>query len=135
MEYEKLLKRVRTQIPKEVFEKPRFEVPKARGSIEGNKTIIINFSEISNYLRRRPQHLLKFMQNELATSGNIDGTRAVFVGKFSSAQINDKITRYVKEFVTCQVCGKPDTKIEKEERVSLLKCMACGAREPIRGIK
>jgi translation initiation factor 2 subunit 2 len=135
MEYEKLLKRVRTQIPKEVFEKPRFEVPKVKGSIEGNKTIISNFSELSSYLDRKPQHLLKFMQNELATSGNLDGTRAVFVGKFSSSQINDKVDRYVKEFVTCRVCGKPDSKIEKEGRVSLLKCMACGAREPIRDIK
>jgi len=135
MEYEELLKRARNQIPKDVLETKRFDVPKVKGSVEGNKTIITNFSEMAHYLGRDTHHLLKFLQNELATSGNMDGTRAVFVGKFSSSQINDKVERYVKEFVVCQVCGKPDTKIEKEDRISLMKCMACGAREPVRGIK
>nr|1K81_A Chain A, PROBABLE TRANSLATION INITIATION FACTOR 2 BETA SUBUNIT [Methanocaldococcus jannaschii] len=36
--------------------------------------------------------------------------------------------------VICRECGKPDTKIIKEGRVHLLKCMACGAIRPIRMI-
>jgi translation initiation factor 2 subunit 2 len=134
-EYEKLLKRARDQLPKVVFEKPRFEVPKAQGEREGAKTIISNFSQIASYLDRKPKHLMKFLLRELATSGHIDGPRAVFIGRFTSSQINDKVDKYVNEFVICPECKKPDTKLKKEGRIPFLKCMACGAKGPVRAIK
>ena len=134
-DYEKLLKRARGQLPKEVFEKPRFDVPKVSRDREGSKTLITNFSQICDYLNRDPKHVLKFLLRELATSGYVDGQRAVFIGRFSGDQLNEKIDKYVNEFVLCPVCKKPDTKIMKEARVALIKCMACGAREPVRSIK
>lgn len=135
LDYDKLLKRARDQLPKKVFEKPRFDVPKAKGEREGTKTIITNFSQICDYLNRDPKHILKFLLRELATSGYVEGQRAFFIGRFSGDQINDKINKYVNEFVLCPVCKKPDTKLMKEARIALIKCMACGAREPVRTIK
>ena len=49
MDYEKLLERAESKIPKKITEDIRFEIPKVKGHIEGSKTIITNFIQISNY--------------------------------------------------------------------------------------
>ena len=77
--------------------------------------------------------MLKYVLRELATPGEIKRSGSVIVGtKVSASRINDKIKQYVHEFVLCSECGKPDTKIEKDGTFSFLKCMACGARHPIK---
>ena len=135
MEYEKLLKKAMDLAPKEIVEQSRFEIPDAFSDIQGNRTTIKNFKKIADTLNRKPEHLMKFLDRELATNSVLSEQRATFVGKFRNSQINEKIRKYVNEFVLCKECGKPDTKIIKENRYSMLKCTACGARRPIRGIK
>jgi translation initiation factor 2 subunit 2 len=131
IDYEKLLERAQSKIPKKILQKERFEIPKAKGHIEGNKTIIINFLQIVSTLHREPQHLLKYLLRELATPGNLDGQRLILGKKISSSLINEKIEKYAKEFVICRDCGKPDTNLIKEERIQMLKCSACGAKHPV----
>lgn len=133
--YEELLKRARTQLPKEVFEKKRFEVPRVKGMIQGNKTVITNIHQISDILGRPINHLMKFLLRELATAGGVDASRVIFTGKFSSVQLNDKINKYVKEYVLCKECGKPDTKLVKDNRITFLKCLACGARRSVKTLR
>ena len=111
----------------------RFEIPKAEGYFEGKKTIIKNFFQIANYIRREPLHFQKFLLKELATSGQIEGDRIVLNNKVPSLKINQKIEQYVKEFVICKECGKPDTEIIKEDRLSFIHCLACGAKHSVRG--
>ncbi len=133
MEYEKLLKRARERLPESVFEKERFEIPKVRGHLEGNKTIITNFLQISNTLRRQPEHLLKYVLKELATPGEINRSGLLVLGaKIPASRINDKIKQYAHEFVLCPDCGKPDTEIKKEGEFSFLKCSACGSKHPVK---
>lgn len=135
MKYEEMLKRAKEKLPREILEKSRFEPPKPASFIQGNKTILSNFTHIANYLNRDQKHFFKFLLKELATSGNIEGTKTIFVGRFSSKQLSEKIKKYIDEFVICPECRKPDTKIVKEDRISSLKCMACGAKRPVRAIK
>ncbi len=132
LEYEELLKRAKTNLPETTQASERFELPKVRGHIEGNKTIIINFIEMANRLRREKEHLLKYLQRELATPARIDGPRLVLGRKLSSALINEKIARYASDFVLCQECKKPDTILLKEGIVLMKKCTACGAKHPIK---
>jgi len=132
MDYDKLLEKGIKELPSVSQEKERFEVPKVKGHIEGNKTIIINFMQIASTLRREPDHLLKFLLRELATPGNLDEKRLVLGRKISSSQINEKIEAYTKKFVLCKECGKPDTQIMKEGRSNILRCTACGARHSIK---
>ena len=132
MDYELMLKKAKKELPKEMVEKERFEIPLIKGHIEGNKTIILNFTQICSALQREPSLLLKYIQRELATPAIIEGGRLVLGRKISSNTVNEKITQFVKDFVICKECGKPDTKLFKEGRVLLLKCMACGAKHPIR---
>ncbi|MHC1598181.1 MAG: translation initiation factor IF-2 subunit beta [Candidatus Methanofastidiosia archaeon] len=133
-DYEKMLDDARESLPKDLVEGARFEVPKVRSLVVGNKTIIKNFREILNILRRDENHLIKFLLGEMATSGNAEGSQAVFKGKFSQTFIQDKLMKYANNFVLCHECKKPDTKIIKEGRVYFIRCEACGAKHPIKNI-
>ncbi len=132
MDYEKLLEKARENLPKGLITKERFELPKVKGHIEGNKTVITNFLEICSILQRDASQLLKYLQRELASPANIDGKRLVLGRKISSGLINEKIDKYAKEFVICDECGKPDTKLIKEGRILEKKCLACGAKHPVK---
>jgi len=109
----------------------RFEIPKIEGHFQGKKTILTNFTQIANHLRRKPEQLQKFLLKELAAAGQIEADRFVLNKKVPSLRINEKIEQYAKEFVLCRECGKPDTEIIKEGRIAILHCLACGAKHSI----
>ena len=129
--YEDLLNNAYSKI-KQSESKDRFEIPKIEGHFEGKKTILTNFFQIASYIRRNPEHFQKFILRELAASGQKEGDRLVLNMTVPSAKINQKIEQYVKEFVLCKECGKPDTELSKEDRMSFIKCLACGAKHSVR---
>ncbi len=132
--YDKMLSRLYENLPETMTKETRFELPKAKAIIQGSRTILQNFNEIVDALGRDPDHVLKFLNKELATVGNREKHRVIFQGKFLSHKINQKVELYAKEFVFCPECGRPDTKLVREDRVQMIKCMACGARRPVRNI-
>lgn len=119
-DYNELLDRAVDQLPQKVLETKRFQVPKAYSMIQGNRTIIQNFSEIADALNRDPQHILKFLLRELGTAGNLEGSRAIMQGKFTHYLINDRINDYVQRFIMCHECNRPDTRIIREDRKSVV---------------
>ena len=132
--YQELLKKAMEKIPKKVDLSDRFKIPEAICEIHGNKSLIKNFIEIANGLRRKPAHLSKYLFKELATPGNVEGNFLVLQTKVSKEILQKKIEDYLKEFVYCKVCGEPDTKIIKEDRITFMKCEACGAKSSVRAI-
>lgn len=134
LHYREMLEKAYEKLPPEVFRHERLEVPEASCTITGSKTFLNNFKEICDVLNRDPIHLLRFLSRETATSGMIEGSRAVFQGKFECETFNRLIKRYMNEFVICPICRRPDTKIVKEKRLNFLVCEACGAKSPIRRI-
>ncbi len=133
-DYNQLLERAEALIPTKVREDVRFKLPAPEVSIQGNRTFFKNINEISGLCDRDPEHMLKFFVHELATSGYMERGVAVFTGKFGFPVIKQKFEFYVKEFVLCHECGKPDTKLFKEQRMPYMKCMACGARHAVRSL-
>ncbi len=131
--YESLLNQAYEKVKKVDDTGERFEIPKIKGHFEGKKTILTNFSQVASHIRRYPGHFQKFLLKELATAGQKEGDKLILNNKIPSAKINLKIEQYVKEFVLCKECGKPDTEIIKEGRLSFLKCLACGAKHSVRG--
>ncbi|HHY00599.1 MAG: translation initiation factor IF-2 subunit beta [Methanobacterium sp.] len=131
-DYEELLDRAIEQIPPQSSQTKRFSVPKAYSLIQGNRTIIQNFGEVTDAMNRDPQHVLKFLLRELGTAGNLEGNRAIMQGKFTHYLINDRMDDYVKRFIMCHECNRPDTKIIREDRIFILKCEACGAKAPLK---
>ena len=132
MDYEKMLEQAYGKIKKTDSSGDRFEIPKIEGHFEGKKTILTNFYQVVYHLRRKPEHFQKFMLKELAASGQKEGDRLVLNIKVPSAKINQKIDSYIREFVLCKECGKPDTEITKEGRIKFVHCLACGAKHPVR---
>lgn len=133
MKYDNLVKRVNELLPdKKEAETKRFKVPKVKGRIQGNKTIITNLKSISDYLDRSEEMVYKYLIKEFGTKAIKQGNQYVFTGRFPSGKINEKIKKFVKEYVTCKECGKPDTKLIKQDRIHFIKCMACGAKYPIK---
>ena len=135
MDYESLLKKAYEKLPKIEESKERFKIPAADTMIQGNQTIIKNFSQIAETLRRDPSHILKFLAKELATPAGLDGTRAILQTKLSQKMVQQKLDIYVVDYVFCKECKSPDTKLMKEDRISFLKCEACGAKSPRKAIK
>ncbi len=133
MDYEKLLNEAYKKVKAIDISSGRFEIPKIEGRFEGKKTILTNYFQIASFLRRNPEHFQKFMLKELAVSGQKEGDRLVLNMKIPSTRINQKIEQYVKEFVLCRECGKPDTELirEPQNRIMFIHCLACGAKHPV----
>jgi translation initiation factor 2 subunit 2 len=130
-DYAKLLDRAYEKVPTLVGTGERFEIPKVVGIRMGRRTILQNFGDISTKINRDPHHLLKFLSKELATAASLDGARAIFQGRFDVQTVTRLLGIYAQRYVICPICGRPDTKIEKEGRYLFLRCEACGARSSI----
>ena len=85
-------------------------------------------------MRRDPRHFAKFLFRELATPGHINERRLVMQGKTSQNLIEKKLELYIKEFLYCKECDRPDTKFAKEGRITFLVCEACGSKKAVRNI-
>lgn len=129
--YEDLLERGKKALPKTSQGINRFTIPKIRGHIQGNKTILSNFLQIAHSLGRKQEHLLKFVLKELAAPGEIKKQFVILGTKVPANRINEKIQKYADTFVVCKECGKPDTTITKEGNIYFIKCQACGARHSV----
>lgn len=124
------------KLPEKVMKREeRFEIPLVKGHFQGNKTVISNFYQIAEKLNRKPEHIIKFLTRELATPADLTKTALILGTKVPSSRINEKIEKYVKEFVLCHECKKPDTILIKEGDFIFLKCLACGAKRPVRKLK
>jgi len=132
MKYEKMLDKARKELPESMLKVERFEIPKVRGHIQGNRTIINNFHQIAAVLRRKTEHLLKYVLKELAAPGELKQSALIIGTKVSASKVNEKIKKYAEKFVICPECKKPDTKLVNEEGTVFIKCLACGAKHPVK---
>jgi len=119
-------------MPEEILSTERFEVTKVMGHIQGNKTIISNFHSIAQTLSRTPEHACKFNLKEIAAPGSLKANYLIIGRKVSASLINDKIEKYVEEFVICPECKKSDTKLIKEGNYIFMKCLVCGAKHSVK---
>lgn len=133
--YSKLLDRAWNNLPEELKKHERFVIPQANTFVEGNQTIIKNFSEIADLLGRDPKHVYTFLLKELAAPGTLDGSRVVIQRALRKHVIDQKIEAYANEYVLCHECHKPDTKFTELEGERIIKCAACGGWRPLRKIK
>ena len=133
MNYEEMLDSAYEEV--EVSEESeRFEVLKVMGHHEGVRTVITNFGKVVACLRRKPEHLLKFLSKELGIQGEIRGERLILSRKLSSKDVNAKIEKYARQYVICTKCGKPDTELSEEGGKLFVRCLACGAKNEVHKI-
>lgn len=126
------LDRAMKKMPSTQGPKERFVLPSPKVFYEGKTTVLENFGAIADTLNRDPDHLMKYLLQELGTAGKIEGGRGIFQGKFSEPVIARQIESYFEEYVVCTECRLPDTHLTKSDRILMLKCDACGAHRPVR---
>ncbi|MFB6131781.1 MAG: translation initiation factor IF-2 subunit beta [Halanaeroarchaeum sp.] len=132
MDYDEQLERALEEKPDIADEETRFDVPDPDLRPEGHVTVYENFQATVDRLGREADHVLKYLQDELGTSAQIDERgRARLTGEFNERRVRDVLDEYVDTYVTCPECGLPDTKLTTEHGAELLKCEACGARSPV----
>jgi len=131
MDYDEMLDRGLEETPDIEGSSERFEVSDPEVRQEGNVTVVENFQTLCDELDREADHLVRFLQDEVGTSGHIDESgRARLTGEFRQQRIADAVEAYTDAYVLCPECGLPDTKLEREQGALLLVCEACGARSP-----
>jgi len=132
-DYEKLLERIQGKLSKDKSETKRFELPIVDITWEGQRTYFRNFADFPKALRRDPEKILQYLSKEFATPTESAGDKAIFVGKRLPADFTHLFELYLKDYVECPTCKSPDTKVEKEKRISFLICEACGAKSTLKG--
>jgi translation initiation factor 2 subunit 2 len=133
--YDALLKRAKEALPQPVSSGERFQVPEADLIQEGKTTVLRNFVDITTAINRDPVQVLQYLLRELGTAGAQEERRVVFKGKVTTQQVADRVKSYIDTYVICSECGRPDTRLVKEDRVAILECDACGARRPVKVVK
>ena len=135
LSYEELLERAFRELPRRrVVKGERFEIPKVSVQRVGNRTIFRNFSQIARIINRSEDHLFKYLVRSLGTAGFLEHGRLVLQGKFTSDEVQREIDDYVKRYVICRECNAPDTELIREERILMVRCLACGAKYPAKGL-
>ena len=133
--YDALLRRAKEALPEPVSSGERFQVPEADLIQEGKTTVLRNFVDLTTAINRDPDQVLQYLLRELGTAGALEERRVVFKGKVTAPQVADRVKSYIDTYVICSECGRPDTRLVKEDRVAILECDACGARRPVKVVK
>ncbi|OVE85476.1 translation initiation factor IF-2 subunit beta [Natronolimnobius baerhuensis] len=131
MDYESSLDRAMEDVPDIGGDEQRLQIPDAKAQKDGAFTRFRNLGEIADVLSREDEHLHRFIQREMGTSGKLEDGRARYNGTFSDQDFSMAVDAYVDEYVLCSECGLPDTRLVREDRTPMLRCDACGAFRPV----
>ncbi|EGX88032.1 eukaryotic translation initiation factor 2 beta subunit [Cordyceps militaris CM01] len=115
-----------------------YKIPPPQCMREGNrKTVFANIAEICRRMKRSEEHLTSYLFAELGTIGSVDGSRRLVIkGRWTPAQLETVLRKYIIEYVTCKTCKSPDTELNKaENRLYFVTCNNCGSRRSVTAIK
>ncbi len=129
--YLKYLERAHSMLPEKVLKHERFQPPDVESMIEGTRTIITNWRTFTRRINFNKPHLIRYLARELATSAIEEGNRLILMGRFRTQQIDRVLKTYIKRYIICEECGRPDTHLVREDRILFKVCEACGARKSV----
>ncbi|PSQ39696.1 translation initiation factor IF-2 subunit beta [Halobacteriales archaeon QS_9_68_42] len=131
MDYEASLDRALEAVPDIESGGDRLSVPDAEAQADGAFTRFNNLDAVADALNRSTDHLHRFVQQSLATSGKLAEGVGRYNGEFAKREFERAIEEYTEEYVRCSECGLPDTRLVQEDRTTMLRCDACGAFRPV----
>jgi len=97
----------------------------------GKWTSIENAGTICDIINRDINLLAEFLRKEFNVASKVEDKKIILQKKIEFEKIKAKIDKFIDIFVRCLICKKLDTKLEKRERVYIIKCLACGAESPV----
>ncbi|MEB3859673.1 MAG: translation initiation factor IF-2 subunit beta [Desulfurococcales archaeon] len=134
LDYEGLLERLYKKIPPKSG-KAEYEIPEPQIIRIGDQTVVMNFRDIAQKLKRDPPLLARYLQRELTASGSYDpGSGQLTINvKVSRRVVSQFLQLFLKNYVRCPTCMSVDTRLEKRGKAWILVCEACGAEQPVKG--
>jgi translation initiation factor 2 subunit 2 len=131
MEYEASLDRALDAVPDIGSGSDRLSVPDASAQADGAFTRFTNLDSVADALARDVDHVHRYVQQSLATSGKLEEGVGRYNGNFTEREFEAAVEEYTDEYVRCSECGLPDTRLVQEDRTMMLRCDACGAFRPV----
>lgn len=132
-DYEYLLDRVYAKLPKKTQSVDIQNLPSLVIFNVGGTTIIRNFGEYCDRIRREDKLCMRYLLKELGAAGSINENGQLLIqGKFSSQIINTLMDRFLKTYVQCSTCKSYDTILVKEGKIWYIQCLACGAKTSVK---
>lgn len=111
-------------------------IPDVRSFFTARKTVLLNFIQICNAVKRPQKHVMDFLISECATSGSLDPwNRLSLIGKFRQKELQTIISKYVKEYVMCTSCKSFNTLFKRESRLNIIRCHVCGCTRVVNAIQ
>jgi translation initiation factor 2 subunit 2 len=132
MEYEASLDRALDAVPDIQSGGDRLSVPDPQAQADGAFTRFNNLDAVADALARETDHLHRFVQRALATSGKLEDGVGRYNDNFDERDFEAAVEDYTEEYVRCSECGLPDTRLVQEDRTMMLRCDACGAFRPVK---
>ncbi len=125
--YEYLLERGFSKLPTKRSLRA-YDIPSLDIEHIGDQTVIKNFKDVCERLRRDPRIVMRFLLKELAMPGAVD-ERGVMViyRRVSPHTVNALYNKFLEAYVKCPTCGSYDTELIRHGKVWYIKCLACGA--------
>jgi len=134
-DYMYLLNRLYEKLPRKVKPTAEFELPQLQITYIGLHTTIKNFAQLCDRIRRTPRIVMRYLLRELAMPGTIDehGSLTIY-GRVSAQTLQTLFSRFMRNYVKCPTCGSYDTILQRQGKIWILRCLACGAETPVRPI-
>jgi len=102
-------------------------VPELKIHIQGQKTILENFTKIVTEFKREPKHIKKYISTELGVQTKIKGDQLEIGSIIRDDTLRKTLEAYVEVYITCPKCGKPDTRFKSQSKKKVeVQCLACG---------
>jgi len=98
----------------------------------------LNFTEICNLMKRPTEHVLQFVLAEFGTEGSTAGDgQLILKGNYKDKHVESLLRKYIKEFVTCEMCKSANTELARDSstRLYMVSCKNCGASRSATSIK
>merc|ERR1712135_209540 len=106
--------------------------------VGSKKVAWVNYTEICNMMNRPPDHVTTFVLSEFGTEGSIAGDgQLILKGRYLPKHAESLLRKYIKEFVTCEMCKSANTLLSRESstRLYIVTCKNCNAARTASSIK
>ncbi|MEM5881930.1 MAG: hypothetical protein QXS69_00490 [Candidatus Aenigmatarchaeota archaeon] len=130
--YEEMLDEALKKLPNVSISSDRYSLPEIEVKYEKNKTYILNIKEILYKLKRSAEDFRGDFLRIVGVPGRFEKDVLVLSGIINREILRKKLDEYVKYFVLCDLCQKPETVIIKENNIRYLRCEACGNKKILR---
>lgn len=134
-QYEALLDRLYKKLPEKDMKVGGQTLPSLVILHIGATTIIKNFAEYCDRIRRDNKICMRYLLKELGAPGSVnENGQLVIQGKFTSSVINALMDRFLRSYVQCSTCKSLDTVLKTDKKIWYISCLACGAQTPVKPI-